>query len=235
MSGKASAKTFKELANRAGMCPATALLDPGEVLEAGGDGPAAVDVGDRSGQHRRPWGLPKRQLWECVCAGPSVGGQSLLECLLRAPWETGAYHVLVDTASALDPESLGEGFGDRLLWVPVRGTDQVLRALDLLLRDDNFALVASDLRGLSAHELRGIPPFAWYRLQRLAHQRAGGAILFSGAASVRCADRRILLSRPRGIEDLDRPRASLLGQLEASVRSYPKGQLPLSDDAVRAG
>ena len=236
MSGRASAQTFKELADRAGMCPAAALLDPEEravPVSAAGTGlsarSGAQEVPENSGQ---AWALPKRQFWECVCAGPSVGGQSLLECWLRAPWRTGAYHAFVDTASALDPETLHDGLSECLLWVPVRGPEQTVRALDLLLRDDNFALVAADLRGLSASQLQAIPPFAWYRLQRLAHQRAGGAVVLSSAPSVRCADRRILLSEPRRLEDLDRSREALLQDLEASVRSYPRGQLPRSEAAL---
>lgn len=227
-------QAFKALADQAGMCPAAALLDPEELTPeaAGSDGRGSSGESvDRAGPEGggQAWSLPKRQLWECVCAGPSAGGQSLLECLLRAPWRTGAYNAVVDASWGLDPGTLQEGLAERLLWVPVRGPEQVVQALDLLLRDDNFALVAADLRGLSAAQLRGIQPFVWYRLQRLAHQRAGGAVVLSAAASVRCADRRILLTEPRRIEDLDRSREALLGHLEATTRSYPKGQLPNSE------
>jgi len=230
MSKNASAQTFKQLADRAGMCPAAALLDPEETAARSF---GEVGKGQSSGQHSgQEWSLPKRQLWECVCRGPSVGGQSLLECLLRAPWRTGAYNALIDTACGLDPETLHDGLSERLLWVPVRGPEQTVKALDLLLRDDNFALVAADLRGLSSGELQRIQPFAWYRLQRLAHQRAGASVILSEAPSVRCADRRILLAEPRRLEDLDRSRAALLEHLEATTRSYPRGQLPRSDAAL---
>ncbi len=240
MSGKTSVEAFKALADRAGMCPAAALLDPLDPLDplnaADTPDPQALKSGAKSVGARslrsggadwgQGWSLPRCQLWECVCAGPSVGGHSLLESWLRAPWETGAYHALVDTAWSLDPETLRDGLAERLLWVPVRGPEQLVKALDLLLRDDNFALVAADLRGLPAGQLRGIQPFVWYRLQRLAHQRAGGAVVFSPVPSVRCADRRIQLLASRRIEDLDQTRESLLEVLEVTVRSYPKGQLP---------
>lgn len=247
MSEKASVTAFRELADRTGMCPAAALIDPPEMRSGHpgdpGDGPhapAAAARGEQesltaaavSGECGHGWTLPRRQLWECVCAGPSVGGQSLLECMLRAPWSTGAYHALVDTASSLDPETLHDGLEDRLLWVPVQGPDQAVKALDLLLRDDNFALVAADLRGLSPSQLRKIPPFAWYRLQRLAHQRAGGALILSGMPSVRCADRRIFLAESRRLEDLDVPREALLQHLEVTTRSYPRGQTPQLDNAL---
>lgn len=218
------------------MCPAAALLDP--LDSAGPHGRA--DRSDPTDLLGKPpgavagaaWGLPQRQLWECVCAGPSVGGQSLLECMLRAPWRTGAYHALVDTAASLDPETLHDGLGERLLWVPVRGPEQAVKALDLLLRDDNFALVAADLRGFSSAELGGIQAFVWYRLQRLAHQRAGGALILTNAPSVRCADRRILLAAGRRLEELDTPREVLLDQLERTTRSYSRGQLPQPDAAL---
>lgn len=172
------------------------------------------------------WALPKRQLWECVCAGPSVGGQSLLESMLRSPWQTGAYHALIDTGTHLDPETLCDGLGRNLLWVPVRGAEQSVRVLDLLLRDDNFALVAADLRGLLPNEVQRIQPFVWYRLQRLAHQRAGGTIILSTAPHIRCADRRILLNQNRSLNDLDESRDTLLSHLEATTRSYSRGQVP---------
>ena len=240
MSGKASVQAFKALADQAGMCPAAALLDPDEMAvetaDAAGRGSSGVSPSRADPEDGgQVWSLPRRQLWECVCGGPSAGGQSLLESLLRAPWRTGAYNALVDTSLGLDPETLPERLAERLLWVPVRGPEQVIQALDLLLRDDNFALVAADLRGLSMAQLRGIQPFAWYRLQRLAHQRAGGAVVLSEAASVRCADRRILLAEPRRIEDLDRSREALLEGLEATTRSYPKGQLPQSGRVALAG
>jgi hypothetical protein len=150
----------------------------------------------------------------------------LLECLWSAPWQTGAYHALVDTATCLDPETLHHGLGEHLLWVPVRGADPAVRGLDLLLRDDNFALVAADLRGLSPVELQRIQPFAWYRLQRLAHQRAGGALILTTSPQVRCADRRILLKQNRSLRDLDQSRDTLLEQLQATTRSYARGQVP---------
>lgn len=231
MSEKAPVTAFKELADRTGMCPAAALMDPPEMSGAKVSNLSAAAPGAEAWECGQAWALPQRQLWECVCAGPSVGGQSLLECMLRAPWRTGAYHALVDTASGLDPETLHDGLGDRLLWVPVPGPEQAVKALDLLLRDDNFALVAADLRGLSSTQLRGIPPFVWYRLQRLAHQRAGGALILSDAPSVRCADRRILLADCRRLEDLDTSREALLNHLELTTRSYSRGQLPQPDTA----
>lgn len=227
---KASAEVFRSLADQAGMCSAAALLESPERVVDGL--PASVTSVPQSADAGQEWSLPRRQLWECVCAGPSVGGQSLLECLLRASWQTGAYHALVDTAFGLDPESLCDDLAERLLWVPVRGPQQTVRALDLLLRDDNFALVAADLRGLHADQLQKIQPFAWYRLQRLAHQRAGGSLVLSDQPSVRCADRRIFLARPRVLEDLDRNRGTLLDHLEATTQSYPRGQIGQSAAAM---
>ncbi|NBB80405.1 MAG: hypothetical protein GVY36_13355 [Verrucomicrobia bacterium] len=247
MSAKETAQAFRDLADRAGMCPAAALLDPqddeaplpgsaSESATASGLNGAPDATPTRSGActstDDQAWALPRRQLWECVCAGPSVGGQSLLECLLRASWQTGAYHALVDTASGLDPETLHDGLGEHLLWVPVRGPEQVVRVLDLLLRDDNFAFIAADLRGLSPAEVHRIQPFAWYRLQRLAHQRAGGALILSDAPQIRCADRRILLNQTRTLDDLDQSRDTLLDRLEATTRSYARGQVPREETAL---
>lgn len=243
MAAKGTAQAFRNLADRTGMCPAAALLDPQEgdrsassaVTASSPDNTSSPDSlrsGASTSTDGQTWSLPKRQLWECVCAGPSVGGQSLLECLLRAPWQTGAYHALVDTASSLDPETLHDGLGEHLLWVPLQRSEQVVRVLDLLLRDDNFAFVAADLRGLSRAEVQRIQPFAWYRLQRLAHQRAGGALILSDTPQVRCADRRILLNQTRSLDDLDQSRDALLDRLETTARSYARSQIPHEETAL---
>lgn len=170
-------------------------------------------------------GLPRGQMLECICKGASVGGQSLMECLLRAPWESGVFNALIDTGRGLDPESLCRGLSTRLLWVPVGGVQALIQALDLLLRDENFSLVVADLRGLGKRDLAGIQAFVWYRLQRLVHQRQGGCLLLTEQASVRCADRRLRLDRPRRLADLDERRVDLLAAVEASARFRNRGQL----------
>jgi hypothetical protein len=227
-------RMFRKAADGAGLCPAAALLDPSEsqqIMAADRNTPNTQNtqntrnIGNTLDASGESWRLPKRQMLECVCAGASVGGQSLLECLLRAKWESGAFSAVIDAAHALDPASLDSGLGERLLWVQVAGAKQLVRALDLLLRDDNFALVAADLRGLPAKELQAIQPFSWYRLQRLAHQRAGGCVIFSDLPSVRCADQRMLLAQPRSLDDLDRRRIDLLSDLEGSVRLHNRGQV----------
>lgn len=228
MATKQSADAFKALAGRTGMCPAAALLEPASAADSTEE-PAETELEVGS-----PWELPKRQLLECVCEGASVGGQSLLECLLRAPCETGVFNALIDASCSLDPATLLDGIGERLLWVQVRGSQQLVRALDLLLRDDNFALVAADLRGVPVAQLQAIQPFAWYRLQRLAHQRAGACVILSDTPSVRCADRRMRLSECRRLEDLDRCRTDLLSALERSARTYNRGQV-LRSEAALAG
>ena len=224
---------FKAMAARAGMCPASAMLDP-EIDGSGNDGAGGGDFANvdssGGGAGRQALAFNKslssdlsHRFCECVCAGASVGGQSLLESLLAAPWESGIFNALVDTARGLDPGSLGRGLGEGLLWVPVGGRQPLVRALDILLRDENFGLVAADLRGLSARELGQIQPFVWYRLQRLAHQRSGGCLLLTAEASVRCADRRLRLDRPRRLEDLDRPRVEVLAELESATHEQRRG------------
>jgi hypothetical protein len=172
---------------------------------------------------------------ECICGGASVGGQSLLECLLRAPWESGVFNALIDTARSLDPESLCRGLGTRLLWVPVRGAQALIQALDILLRDENFSLVAADLRGLGKRDLAGIQPFVWYRLQRLVHQRQGGCVLLTDRASVRCADRRLQLNQPRRLGDLDERRVDLLAAVEASASFRNRGQVYDGNEGAERG
>lgn len=206
------------------MCPASALLDPAQVVEEALEGAPAELVQSKARDEDRDWELPKRQMVECVCAGPSVGGQSLLECLIKAPWQTGIFTALIDAARAFDPVSLQTGPENHFLWVQVKGSQQLVRALDIILRDDNFAFVAADLRGLSNTQLQAVPPFVWYRLQRLAHQRAGGCMIFTSQPSVRCADRRISLRKTRCLQDLDQSRKALLEAIKLSVQYRPRSQ-----------
>ncbi|MGC6425207.1 MAG: hypothetical protein ACON4O_09505 [Lentimonas sp.] len=224
-------QAFRDAAVRAGMCPAAALLEPdafsGASFAVGGSVGGRAEV--KSGS---VWRLPRRQILECVCDGASVGGHSFLESLIRAPWESGIFSVLVDAANAFDPASLDADLTARLLWVRVADTRQLVHALDLLLRDDNFALVAADMRGMSACALQSIQSFEWYRLQRLAHQRAGGCVVFSDAPCVRCADQRTLLASRRVIDDLDRTRQDLLATLEDSICYQNRGQVLRRDAAI---
>jgi hypothetical protein len=171
---------------------------------------------------------------ECICVGASVGGQSVLECFLRAPWEAGVFHALVDGGRSLDPESLAAGLGERLLWVPVEGVDAMVRALDVLFRDENFGFVGADLRGFSPRELQSVRPFVWYRLQRLVHQRRGGCLLLTEQASVRCADRRLVLRQPRQLAQLDREREQLLAGMEAGLQLLGRGQVTMATEEAAA-
>jgi hypothetical protein len=247
-------EAFRAVADRAGMCPAAALLEPSALsssalssdgaLEGTAEGALEEDeVGrtdwgnweDRVNQEDREDAvgicsgraghLPKRQMVECVCEGASVGGYSFFEGLMRARWESGIFSVLVDAANAFDPGSFDAELTEHLLWVRVANAQQLVRALDLLLRDDNFALVAADTRGMALKELQSIQPFVWYRLQRLAHQRAGGCVIFSETPCVRCADRRTLLSAGRVLGDLDRPRQDLLATLQGAIRYQNRGEV----------
>ena len=189
------------------MCPASALLEP-EGADRGG-----VPGGPGGGFE----GLPKRQLAECVCLGESVGGQLLLESLLRENQSKGVFAALVDLYQVLDFETLWPGAEQNLLWVRCGSALQGFKCLDLLLRDENFTCVLGDFRGLGPAGLRGIQPSAWYRLQRLAHQREGGCLLWTDAPMIRCADIRLFLERPRGVGDLEASRERLRADLEQGI------------------
>ncbi|MEO0511093.1 MAG: hypothetical protein AAF065_14680 [Verrucomicrobiota bacterium] len=232
MAREDTAGIFKALAGKTGMCPATALLDPVKVAEQ----PIGADYGGASllsTEGKSPaWELPQRQMIECVCTGPSVGGQSFLECLINASWPSGVFTALVDAGHGFDPGSLKTGPDNHFFWVQVRSCKQLTKALDIILRDDNFAFVAADLRGLSNAQLQTIQPFVWYRLQRLAHQRAGGCVVFTRKPSVRCADRRIALSRARCLDDLDQSRETLLTDIQNSVHYMNRGQVTIPEAAI---
>lgn len=195
-----SAVAFRELAQRAGAVPATALVESSSLGEA--------DAAEA---------CPEGRFVECVCRGESVGGHSLLEHLLRQNQAHGSYAALVDAADALDPGTLAPGLEMALLWARCGNARQALKCLDVLLRDDNFSLVTADLRG-AERELRRLPHTMWYRLQRLAHQRTGRFVLFVCEHLTSCADIQLHLAQPLSWAKLDQPREEQQAVLAHELR-----------------
>ncbi len=150
-------------------------------------------------------GLPRGALSEVVAGGPGGrGGQSFLLRLLEAAARALAYAALVDGAETFDPQSAPVGPLKHLLWVRCGGSPtRALQAADLLLRDENFALVAVDLRGCAERELRRIAATAWHRLQRVAEESGSIGVVFSTHAQVPSAALRLELTSRLTLNLLD--------------------------------
>jgi len=190
--------SFREVAARAGIVSAAALQASQEL------------AWDEDGV------IPAARLAQCVCAGESVGGQSLLELLLAKNRAAGGYAALVDAAGAFDLDSLSPGLETQLLWVRCAQATQAMKALDLLLRDDNFTLVLADLRQAGG-SWRGVSSRQWYRLQRICHHREGRCLVFARESLSPSMDLTLTLDQPHGADVLDAERPEILASLETRL------------------
>lgn len=185
---------------------------------------AAVEASERlKGNHREgekanACVLPESRLVECVCQGPSVGGQLLVESQLEVFRKEGQYCAVIDVANAMAPCELGDTLCEHVLWVKCRNAAQGLKALDIVLRDDNFAMVVADLRCPGDLVLRGFPLNQWYRLQRLVHQRSMHFLMLSYATLCPAADVRLSLEESYSLAALDEERVQLRERLLNKVR-----------------
>lgn len=144
-----------------------------------------------------------------VCPRPSCGGQQLLlHCLWRVRTRRG-YAALADASDCFDPVEAGEELLAHLLWVRCNGQAQAMKAVDLLLRDENFSLILLDLRDCAERELRRIPAMHWYRLQRLVARQSRFFITFTPCPLIPCAQSRYRLEGSRRLREweLGRPAA----------------------------
>jgi hypothetical protein len=112
-------------------------------------------------------GFPRGCLTE-VFGELSSGITSLLHSALAARTAGAEVCALVDAQDSFDP-GCARSVGVRLrqlLWVRCRNLDQALRSVDLLVHGGGFGLVAIDLIGVPARQVRQIPLSFWFRLRR---------------------------------------------------------------------
>ena len=115
-------------------------------------------------------GLPRGQFTELVGAGHGSGSAQVIHALLRRTAADGKFLALVDGADSFDVNAVEPDVLAHLLWVRCTDAGDALKAADLLLRDNNFPLVAIDLKLNSALQLRKISSSIWYRLGRILEQ-----------------------------------------------------------------
>ncbi len=104
-----------------------------------------------------------------VVSKASSQGMSLLISRLLAE-ERDLPLALIDGRDSFDPASHGNDRCGRLLWIRCSGTDQIIQATDLLLRDGNLPLVLLDLHLVPARELSRIPNSLWHRFRTEARE-----------------------------------------------------------------
>ncbi|MGF1451657.1 MAG: hypothetical protein ACFB21_06230 [Opitutales bacterium] len=150
--------------------------------------------------------LPPKRWVEWIARGNSTGASTFLDGLLRRARVEGRFSALVDPARTFEPATLSPGAAEALLWVRCPDLHRALRALDILLRDPNFGLVAADFRGVAA---KGVAATSWYRLQRLVHQRSGTFLSLADRPFAPSADARHEIHTRWTLAELELPRQAL--------------------------
>jgi hypothetical protein len=155
-------------------------------------------------------GLPRGALTELVFAAPSSGGQLVLLHLLQAARRLHRFLGFVDGADGFDPQTVEpHGLLRHLLWVRCTGAGAAIQAADLIARDTNFALLALDLRGCAARDLRRTPSTVWYRLQRVLEPTSTALVVLTPERLVPAARARLVFSRPLPLTCLTMEQATI--------------------------
>jgi hypothetical protein len=161
--------------------------------------------------------FPLGAVSEVVPAVPGSGCLMLwIAGLLGAP-ESASSHpdlVLVDGADAFDPESFTGNACAGVLWVRCRTALQMLKSVDLVVRDGNVPWVVLDTTGLARQDLQSLPAAAWWRLRQAAERTGCRVVVLAEYPLVPCASLRRSLAANLSLADFDRPRAALLGRLQ---------------------
>lgn len=163
-------------------------------------------------------GLPRGALTELVFTAPSSGGQLVLLHLLQTARRLHRFLGFVDAADGFDPQTIEPpDLLRHVLWVRCSGVAAALQATDLIARDANFALLALDLRGCPARELRRTPPTLWYRLQRVLEPTSTALVVLSPRRLVPAAQARLVFDRPLPLTCLAMEQAAISEQLIPSA------------------
>jgi len=163
-------------------------------------------------------GLPRGALSELVFSARSSGGQLLLVHLLHAARRSHRFLALVDGADGFDPQTIEPPtLLHHLLWVRCSGAAQAMQAADLIARDSNFALLALDLRGCEARDLRRVPSTTWYRLHRVVEPTDMVLAVLTPRHLVPAARIRLAFHRPLPLTALAMEQADIAEQLAPEV------------------
>lgn len=169
-------------------------------------------------------GVPRGALTELVFASPSSGGQLVLLHLLQAARRLHRFLGLVDGADGFDPQTIEPaGLLRHLLWVRCTSAASAVQAADLIARDANFALLALDLRGCAARDLRRTPSSVWYRLQRVVEPTSTALVILSPQRLVPAARARLVFDRPLPLTCLTMEQAAIGDQLVPAAERMRTG------------
>jgi hypothetical protein len=129
--------------------------------------------------------------------------------------------ALVDVADGFSPDSVPPDALQHLVWVRPLNLADALAAMDVLVRDGNYAAVVLDLRGVGERVQLNIPKSHWHRLQRAAESRPAAVLIQTTVNVVPAVPGRLILTVPQGLSARRKTQDELLAHLGlAQVRGH---------------
>ena len=159
----------------------------------------------------------KGALTEIISNGRSNGSALLLHKLIRDAAYTNQIITLVDGRDSLDVAQMEQAALSRLLWIRTRSVEEALKAVDLVLRDQNLPLVLLDLAASDERQLRKIPATTWHRFQRLIEITSTVCIVFTPHHLVARAQTQIKLHSRLSLDAFAHEAEQLLPALKMEV------------------
>jgi hypothetical protein len=162
-------------------------------------------------------GLPRGEFTELVGVGHGSGSSLVLHALLRQAAMNRQPVALLDGADSFDVTSVAPEVLAHLLWVRCAGTDEALKAADLLLRDPNFPLVVIDLKLSAPGPLRKINSSLWHRFGRLLEQNETTVLVVTPTPLIGGVSCRVQCENRLGLDELTRAPAQVWPTLQFSL------------------
>lgn len=162
-------------------------------------------------------GLPRGALAELTGAKKCSGSATFTREILSHAAHRNDIAALIDGSDSLDVAGIDERVLSRLLWVRCRAANDVLKAADLVLRDNNLPLVLLDLKFVPEKQLRKIPATVWYRFQRLVEETSAVCMVFTPWPMVSPAQTRIAFHSTFSLETLEKNTDELSDELKLEV------------------
>ncbi|MFT4176767.1 MAG: hypothetical protein QM627_08920 [Luteolibacter sp.] len=127
--------------------------------------------------------------------------------------------VLIDGGDRFDPASYAASACSKLLWVRCHTPSEVLKTVDLLIRDRNIPTLVMDLTSLGIKACRSIPASAWWRLRQLVNGSDVRLVVLCPEPVIPCAGVRVSLSAGLTLSDFDHFRSELFSRLSALAQT----------------
>lgn len=162
-------------------------------------------------------GLPKGALTELIADGKSASSATVVHALMERAAREQQIITLVDGNDSLDVTQIAPATLARLLWIRARTAVETLKALDLVLRDQNLGFVIVDLAFDNLAELRRIPNTTWYRFQRLLEDGSAVCVIVTPQRMVLPARLQITLHSEHSLAELETERATLLASTRMDI------------------